>query len=154
MKVVPCNISGWLDLAIALMQQIMQIAILIMIAVVLMPSLTTAKIAFAMKIWIAMVRLNWLEMATAMIRLIMQNAILMEVTVVDPVLIWSNALNVSVWMDHLQIIYVSYMIGRPHTFLTNRFEIHSPNLYRNICHTFDSWFDFLQKQTKWKLGQN
>ena len=49
----------------------MQIAILIRIAVILMQTLTTAKIAFAMKIWIAMVRLIWLEMATAMIKLIM-----------------------------------------------------------------------------------
>ena len=88
------------------MQQITQIAIL-MIAAILMQTLTTAKIAFAMKIWIAMVCLIWLEMATAMMKTIMQNAILMEATVVGPVLIWSNALNVSVLVDHLQIIYVS-----------------------------------------------
>ena len=85
----------------------MQIAILIRIAVILMQTLTTAKIAFAMKIWIATVRLNWLAMATAMIKLIMQNAISMEATVVGPVLIWSNALNVGVWMDPPQIIHVS-----------------------------------------------
>ena len=88
------------------MQQITQIAIL-MIAVILTPTLTTAKIVFAMKIWIATVRLNWLAMATAMMKPTMQNAILMEVTVVGPVLIWSNALIVSVWLDRLQIIYVS-----------------------------------------------
>ena len=98
------------------MQQITQIAIL-MIAVILMQTLTSAKIAFAMKIWIAMVHLNWLEMATAMIKLIMQNAILMGVTAVGPVLIWSNALSVAVWLDPLQIIYVSYLIGRAYTFL-------------------------------------
>ena len=68
----------------------MQIAILIPIAVILTQTLTTAMIVFAMKIWIAMVRLNWLEMATAMMKPIMQNAILMVVTVVGPVLIWSN----------------------------------------------------------------
>ena len=77
------------------------------IAVILMQTLTGAKIVFAMKIWIAMVRLIWLEMGTAMIKPIMQNAISMEATVVGPALIWSNALNVSVWVDHLQIIYVS-----------------------------------------------
>ena len=54
-----------MELATALMQQILQIAIL-MIAVILMQTLITAKIAFAMKIWIAMVPLIWLEMATAM----------------------------------------------------------------------------------------
>ena len=85
----------------------MQIAILIRIAVILTQTLTTVMIVFAMKIWIAMVRLNWLEMATAMMKPIMKNAILMGVTVVGPVLIWSNALNVGVWMDPLQIIYVS-----------------------------------------------
>ena len=85
----------------------MQIAILIRIAVILMQTLTTAKIAFAMKIWIAMIRLNWLEMATATMKPTMQNAILMGVTVVGPVLIWSNALIVNVWMDHQQIICVS-----------------------------------------------
>ena len=95
-------------MAIVLMQQIMPIAILMVeIAVILMQTLTGAKIVFAMKIWIAMVHLIWLEMASAMMKPIMQNAILMEVTVVGPVLIWSNALNVSVLLDPLQIIYVS-----------------------------------------------
>ena len=61
-------------------------------------------------IWIALVRLIWLEMATAMIKLIMQNAILMGVTAVGPVLIWSNALIVGVWLDPLQIIYVRKLI--------------------------------------------
>ena len=90
------------------MQQILQIAILMEeIAAILTQTLIGAKIVFAMKIWIATVRLNWLAMATAMIKLIMQNAILMGVTVVGPVLIWSNALIVSVWSDPLQIIYVS-----------------------------------------------
>ena len=82
------------------MQQITQIAIL-MIAVILMQTLTTAKIAFAMKIWIATVHLNWLEMATATMKPTMQNAILMGVTVVGPVLIWSNALIVGVSLDYL-----------------------------------------------------
>ena len=91
------------------MQQITQIAIL-MIAVILMQTLTTAKIVFAMKIWIVMVRLNWLEMATAMMKPIMKNAILMVVTVVGPVLIWSNALIADAWLDPLPIIYVSYLI--------------------------------------------
>ena len=95
----------------------MQIVTLIWIAVILMQTLTTAKIAFAMKIRIAMVPLNWLEMATAMMKPTMQNALLMGVTVVDPVLIWSNALIVGVWMDPLQIIYVSYLIGRAYMFL-------------------------------------
>ena len=90
------------------MQQIMPIVILMVeIAVILMQTLTGAKIVFAMKIWIAMVRLNWLEMATAMMKPTMQNAILMGVTVVGPVLIWSNALIVNVWVDLPQIIYVS-----------------------------------------------
>ena len=97
------------------MQQILQIAIL-MIAVILMQTLTSAKIVFAMKIWIAMVHLNWLEMATAMIKLILQNAISMEATVVGPVLIWSNALNVGVWLDPLQIIYVRKLITRAYAF--------------------------------------
>ena len=88
------------------MQQITQIAIL-MIAVILMQTLTSAKIAFAMKIRIAMVHLIWLEMATAMIKLIMQNAILMGVTAVGPVLIWSNALIVGVLKVLLLIIHVS-----------------------------------------------
>ena len=51
-------------------------------------------------------------MATATMKLTMQNAILMGVTVVGPVLIWSNALIVGVWLDPLQIIYVSYLIRR------------------------------------------
>ena len=59
-------------------------------------------------------------MASAMMKPIMKNAILMGVTVVGPVLIWSNALNVGVWMDPLQIIYVSYLIGRAYTFLLIR----------------------------------
>ena len=42
-----------------------------------------------------------------MMKPIMKNVILMVVTVVGPVLIWSNALIVDVWMDHHQIIYVS-----------------------------------------------
>ena len=98
------------------MQQILQIAIL-MIAVILMQTLTSAKIVFAMKIWIAMVHLIWLEMATAMIKPTMQNAIMMGVTVVGPVPIWSNALIVVVWLDPLQIIYVSYLIRRAYPFL-------------------------------------
>ena len=85
----------------------MQIAILIRIAVILMQTLTTAKIAFAMRIWIAMLPLNWLEMATATMKPTMQNAIMMGVTVVGPVLIWSNALIVNVWVDPPQIINVS-----------------------------------------------
>ena len=85
----------------------MQIAILIRIAVILMQTLTTAKIAFAMKIWIATVHLNWLEMATAMMKPTMQNAILMGVTAVGPVLIWSNALIVGVLKVLLLIIHVS-----------------------------------------------
>ena len=100
----------------------MQIAILIRIAVILMQTLTTAKIAFAMKIWIATVPLNWLEMASAMIKPTMQNAIMMEATVVGLALIWSNALNVGVWMDPPQIIYVSEMIRRAHTFLIKSFQ--------------------------------
>ena len=93
-------------------------------------------------------------MASAMIKLIMQNAILMEVTVVGPALIWSNALNVSVWLDPHQIIYVRKLLGRTNTFLINDFEIPSPNLYVGLCHIFDLLFNFLQKQTKQKLGQN
>ena len=83
--------------------------VILMVEIVVIPTqtLTGAKIAFAMKIWIATVRLNWLEMATAMIKPTMQNAILMEATVVGPVLIWSNVLIVDVWMVPLQIIYVS-----------------------------------------------
>ena len=119
------------------MQQITQIAIL-MIAVILMQTLTTAKIAYAMKIWFAMVHLIWLEMATAMIKLIMQNAISMEATVVAPVLIWSNALNVGVWMDPLQIIYVSYEIERANTFLIKSFW-KSAHLYENLHNKFDPW---------------
>ena len=95
-------------MAIVLMQQITPIVnLMVEIAVILTQTLTGAKIVFAMKIWIAMVHLKWLEMATAMIKLIMQNAILMGVTVVGPVLIWSNALIVGVWMDPPQIIHVS-----------------------------------------------
>ena len=105
-------------MAIVLMQQIMPIVILVVeIAVILLQTLTGAKIVFAMKIWIAMVRLIWLEMATAMIKLIMQNAILMGVTVVGPVLIWSNALIVSVYMDPQQIIYVRELLGRTNIYL-------------------------------------
>ena len=90
------------------MQQIMPIVILMVeIAVILTQTLIGAKIAFAMKIWIAMVRLIWLEMATAMMKPTMQDAILMVVTVVGPVLIWSNALIAGVLLDPLQIIYVS-----------------------------------------------
>ena len=102
---------------IAMMQQILRVAILIKIAVDLIQTFTTARIVFAMKIWIATVHLNWLEMATAMMKPTMQNAISMEATVVGPVLIWSNALNVGVWMDPPQIIYVSEMIRRAYTFL-------------------------------------
>ena len=78
------------------------------IAVILMQTETGAKI--------------WLEMATAMMKPTMQNAISMEATVVGPVLIWSNALNVGVWMDPPQIIYVSEMIRRAHTFLIKSFQ--------------------------------
>ena len=63
-------------------------------------------------------------MASAMIKPTMQNAIMMEATVVGLALIWSNALNVGVWMDPPQIIYVSEMIRRAHTFLINHFKIH------------------------------
>ena len=56
-------------------------------------------------------------MATATMKPTMQNAILMGVTVVGPVLILRNALNVVVWMDPLQIINVSYLIERAYTFL-------------------------------------
>ena len=116
-------------MAIVLMQQIMPIAILtVEIAVILMQTLTGAKIVFAMKIWIAMVHLIWLEMASAMMKPIMQNAILMEVTVVGPVLIWSNALNVSVLLDPLQIIYVSELLGRTHIF--DKLFWNNPNLCR------------------------
>ena len=63
-------------------------------------------------------------MATAMMKPTMQNAILMGVTAVGPVLIWSNALIVGVWLDPLLIIYVSYLIGRAYTlFHKNHFEI-------------------------------
>ena len=86
----------------------MQIVILMVeIAVILLQTLTGAKIAFAMKIWIAMLQLIWLEMVTAMMKPIMQDAILMVVTVVGPVLIWNSALIAGVWMDPLQIICVS-----------------------------------------------
>ena len=124
LKVVQSNISGWLELAIVLMKQIMPIVIL-MVEIVVIPTqtLTGAKIAFAMKIWIATVRLNWLEMASAMMKPIMKNVILMVVTVVGPVLIWNNALNVGVWLDPLQIINVSYLIERDYTSFFNHFEI-------------------------------
>ena len=85
----------------------MQIAISIRIAVILTQTLTTAKIVFAMKIWVVMVHSIWLEMAIAMMKPIMKCAILMVVTVVGPVLIWSNALIVGAWEDPLQIINVS-----------------------------------------------
>ena len=99
------------------MQQILQIAILMAeIAVILTQTLTGAKIVFAMKIWVAMLHLIWLEMAIAMMKPTMKNAILMVVTVVGHVLIWSNAPIVGVWLDPLQIIYVSYLIGRADTF--------------------------------------
>ena len=75
-------------------------------------------------------------MATAMIKLIMQNAILMGVTVVGPVLIWSNALIVSVWLDPLQIIYVSKLITRAYAFLTKSFS-KSTHLYENLHNKFD-----------------
>ena len=102
----------------------MPIAILMVeIAVILAQTLTTAKIAFAMKIWIATVRFNWSEMATAMMKPTMQNAILMGVTVVGPVLIWINALIVGVWLDPLQIIYVSNLFGRASTFFKDYFKI-------------------------------
>ena len=61
-------------------------------------------------------------MASAMIKPTMQNAIMMEATVVGLALIWSNALNVGVWMDPPQIIYVSEMIRRAHTFLIKSFQ--------------------------------
>ena len=124
-------------MAIVLMQQITQIAIL-MIAVILMQTLTSAKIAFAMKIWIVGVPLNWLEMATVMIKLIMQNAILMGVTVVGPVPIWSNALIVIVWLDPLQIIYVSEPITRAYAFLIKSFW-KSAHLYEKLHKRIDPW---------------
>ena len=102
---------------IAMMQQILRVAILIKIAVDLIQTFTTARIVFAMKIWIVTVHLNWLAMATAMIKLIMQNAILMAVTVAGPALIWSNALNVNVWLDPHQIIYVRELLGRTNIYL-------------------------------------
>ena len=61
-------------------------------------------------------------MASAMIKPTMQNAIMMEATVVGLALIWSNALNVGVWMDPLQIIYVSKLITRAYEFLTKAFS--------------------------------
>ena len=100
----------------------MPIVILVVeIAVILLQTLTGAKIVFAMKIWIAMVHLIWLEMGTVMIKPTMQNAIMMGVTVVGPVPIWSNALIVGVWLDPLQIIYVSYLIRRAYKFLIKSF---------------------------------
>ena len=62
-------------------------------------------------------------MASAMMKPIMKNVILMVVTVVGPVLIWNNALNVGVWLDPLQIINVSYLIERDYTSFFNHFEI-------------------------------
>ena len=70
-------------------------------------------------------------MATAMIKPIMQDAILMGVTVVGPVPIWSNALNVGVWLDPLQIIYVRKRITRAYAFLTKSFS-KSAYLYENL----------------------
>ena len=76
-------------------------------------------------------------MATAMMKPIMKNAILMEVTVVGPVLIWSNALIVGVWLDPLQIIYVSNLFRRAYTFLKKIF-LNSANLcgYKALMGTF------------------
>ena len=100
--------SGWLEMEIVMTLRIMQTVTLKVETVVdLIQTPTTANIVFAMKIWVVMVHLIWLEMAIAMMKPIMKNAILMVVTVVGPVLIWSNALIVDVWMDHQQIIYVS-----------------------------------------------
>ena len=54
------------------MQQIMPIVILVVeIAVILLQTLTGAKIVFAMKILVAMLHLIWLEMAIAMMKPIM-----------------------------------------------------------------------------------
>ena len=75
-------------------------------------------------------------MAFVMIWQIPWNVILMVVTVVGPVLIWSNALIVIVWLDHLQIIYVSYLIRRAYTFFLRLF-LNSANLYRNLYQKFD-----------------
>ena len=133
------------------MQQIMPIVILVVeIAVILLQTLTGAKIVFAMKIWIATVRLNWLEMATAMMKPTMQNAILMGVTAVGPVLIWSNALIVGVWLDPLQIIYVSYLIRRAYTFLKKIF-LNSANLYRNLYQKFDPWIKISNRNPSIKV---
>ena len=55
-------------------------------------------------------------MVIVMISITMWAAAMMEATVVGPVLIWSNALIAGVWLDPLQIIYVSYLIGRAYTF--------------------------------------
>ena len=75
-------------------------------------------------------------MANATMKPTMLNAILTVVTVVGPVLIWSNALNVGVWMDPLQIIYVSKLITRAYAFLTKSFS-KSAHLYENIDNKFD-----------------
>lgn len=53
-------------------------------------------------------------MAIVMMKPTKPSATLMVVTVVVPVLIWSNALIVGVWMDPLQIIYVNQLIERAH----------------------------------------
>ena len=91
---------GLLEMDIAMTLQIMQTAFLMEEnAVILMETPTTAKIVFAMQIWVVMVHSIWLEMASAIMKPIMQNAILMEATVADHALIQSNVLIVSVWMD-------------------------------------------------------
>ena len=74
-------------------------------------------------------------MATAMMKPTMQNAILMGVTAVGPVLIWSNALIVGVWLDPLQIIYVRKLIARAYAFLTKSFS-KSAHLYENLHNKF------------------
>ena len=75
-------------------------------------------------------------MVSAMMKPIMKNAILMVVTVVGPVLIWSNALIVGVWLDPLQIIYVRKLITRAYAFLTKSFS-KSAHLYENLHKKFD-----------------
>jgi hypothetical protein len=75
-------------------------------------------------------------MESAMMKPIMKNAILMGVTVVGFVLIWNNALIVGVWLDPLQIIYVSYLIRRAYTFFS-KLSLNSANLYRNLYQKFD-----------------
>ena len=74
-------------------------------------------------------------MVSATMKPTMLNAILTVVTVVGPVLIWSNALNVGVWMDPLQIIYVSKLITRAYAFLTKSFS-KSAHLYENLHNKF------------------